>query len=176
MNDKKPNVNASSGIIIKVPIEKIWQILAVEFGDIDHWASGVNASGGSGAPINGSNCSERACKISATGFSDTKERITVYDKEGYILKYTLFHGLPGFVKDAYNTWQLLPKDKSLTLVKATTEMRATGIMGAMMKGFMTRSTQKVLKTMCKELKYYAENDEPHPTKKKAMEKYTRKKK
>ncbi|WP_299215728.1 SRPBCC family protein [uncultured Aquimarina sp.] len=176
MHDKKPNVNASSGIIIKAPIEKIWQILAVEFGDIGNWASGVDASEGSGTPINGSTCSERACKINATGFSDTKERITVYDKEGYILKYTLFHGLPGFVKDAYNTWQLLPKDESLTLVKATTEMRATGIMGAMMNGFMTRSTQKVLKAMCQELKYFVEHGEPHPTKRKAIEKYNRKKK
>ncbi|GMN06463.1 hypothetical protein MTsPCn5_18520 [Croceitalea sp. MTPC5] len=176
MSKKKSNIRASTGININVPIEKIWQLLAVEFADIGKWASGVDASEGSGAPINGSSCSERACKISATGFSDTKERIVIYDKGGYLLKYTLFHGLPGFVKDAYNTWQLFPKNDTTTLVKAHTEMRATGIMGAMMKGFMTRSTQKVLVAMCEELKHYAENGEPHPNKVKAIVKYNRKKK
>ncbi|MEL6917390.1 MAG: SRPBCC family protein [Bacteroidota bacterium] len=175
MSLKKPNVNASSEILINVPIAKIWQVLAIESGDIGKWASGVDASEGSGAPINGSVCSERSCKISATGFSDTKERITVYDSDGYILKYTLFHGLPGFVKDAYNTWQLFPKGDSTTLVKANTEMRATGIIGTLMKGFMTKSTQKVLNAICEELKYYLENGEPHPNKVKAIEKYNRKK-
>ncbi len=176
MKTKNPNVNAASEISINASAEKIWQVLAVEFGDIGKWASGVDASEGSGDSINGSTCSERACKISATGFSDTKERITIYDKKGYLLRYTLFHGLPGFVKDAYNTWQLIPKTDSETLVKAHTEMRATGIMGTLMKGFMTRSTQKVLVAMCEELKHYVENGEPHPNKVKAIAKYHRKKK
>ncbi len=176
MNTKIPNVNASSEIVINTPIDDVWQLLAVEFGDIGKWASGVDASEGSGDPINGSICSERACKISATGFNDTKERIIIYDKEGYLLKYTLFHGLPGFVKDAFNTWQLFPKDDSTTLLKVHTEMRATGIMGTLMKGFMTQSTQKVLNAMCEELKYYLENNSPHPIKVKAIEKFNRKNK
>ncbi len=176
MKSKIPNVNASAEIIVNASIDQVWQVLAVEFGDIGKWASGVDASEGSGAAINGSSCSERACKICATGFSDTKERITIYDKDGYLLEYTLFHGLPGFVKDAFNTWQLHPKDNTTTHVKAHTEMRATGLMGFLMKGFMTRSTQKVLNAMCEELKYYVENGEPHPNKVKAIAKYNRKKK
>lgn len=175
MSIKTANVKASAVINIKAPIEKIWQLLAVEFADIGKWASGVDASEGSGASINGSTCSERVCEINATGFSDTRERIIIYDKDGFILKYNLFHGLPGFVKDAFNTWQLVPKDDSTTLVKANTEMRATGIMGSLMKGFMARSTKKVLNAMCEELKYYTETGQPHPNKQKAIAKYNRKK-
>lgn len=176
MANKEPNIQASSSITIDASVEKIWEVLAVQFGDIGKWASGVDASEGSGEPIDGSTCSERACKISATGFSDTKERITVYDKDSYMLRYTLFHGLPGFVKDAFNTWILEPQDDTVTLVKAHTQMRATGIMGALMGGFMRKSTKKVLIEMCEELKYYVENGSPHPDKLKAIEKYNRKKK
>ena len=176
MNNQVPNVYATSKIIIKATPDKVWKILAEDFGEISKWASGVNASEGFGESIQGSSCSERACEISATGFSDTKERITVFDKESHTLQYTLFHGLPGFVKDAFNTWELSPTNKSTTMITATTEMRATGIMGRLMKGFMTRSTQKVLDAMCEELKFYIENGKPHPRKQQAIEKYNRKKK
>ncbi|GAA0873367.1 hypothetical protein GCM10009117_25140 [Gangjinia marincola] len=175
MKNKIPNVNASAEIVVNAPIDEVWQVLAVEFGDIGKWASGVDASEGSGAPINGSSCPERVCKINATGFSDTKERITIYDEDGHLLKYTLFHGLPGFVKDAFNTWQLFSKDNN-THIKAHTEMRATGLMGSLTKGFMIKNTQKVLNAMCEELKYYVENGEPHLNKVKAIAKYSRKKK
>ncbi|WP_422858878.1 SRPBCC family protein [Flagellimonas sp. S174] len=175
MSTSTPNVNAASEVDIAAPANTIWNILAEDFGGIHKWASGVNASEGSNPSLEGGHCSGRACKIAATGFSDTKERIVDFDSENYILKYALFHGLPGFVKDAYNSWHLIPKE-DITQVIAATEMRATGLMGWMMKGFMAQSTQKVLDAMCRELKHYAETGEPHPDKKKAMARYNRKKK
>ncbi len=173
MSTKKPNVNVTSQITIDTSALKIWKILAEDFGEIGTWASGVKASKGLNPSLENNLFSERHCEIAATGFNDTKERIITFDKKNYILTYELYHGIPGFVKDAYNTWKLIPGTTS-TQVIATTEMRATGILGRLMKGFMTRSTQKVLDAMCRELKHYVETGEPHPDKQKATKKLKRK--
>ena len=173
MKQTKANVVASSEIYIDAPIEKIWEVLALDFGGIGKWASGVNRSVGSGAGINGSLCSERACEISAVGFNDTKERILVLDNEQHILRYSLFHGLPGFVKNAENEWQLKQEGDRIQ-VTAKTEMRATGLMGWMMRGFMRNSTKKVLKNMAEEFKHYVETGKPHPRKIEAIAKFEKK--
>lgn len=173
MEKNKVNVAAASEIYIDAPIEQVWEILAIDFGGIGKWASGVDRSTGSGEGINGATCSERACEISAVGFNDTKERILILDNDQHILRYTLFHGLPGFVKNAENEWQL-KEQNGRTYVTAKTEMHATGLMGWMMRGFMRNSTKKVLNNMAEELKHYVETGNPHPRKVKAIAKFEKK--
>lgn len=175
MSSKYPNVNVDSLITINKSAKDVWSILADDYGGIGKWASGVNASEGVGNPIGGSNCSGRQCKISATGFSDTEEKILTYNKDNFILQYQLVHGLPGFVKNAINTFILTPV-KDETKVNVNTIMDATGIPGMLMKGFMSRSTQKVLNHMLEELKHYIETGNVHPRKQKAIDKYQKKQK
>ncbi|MEM8908414.1 MAG: SRPBCC family protein [Bacteroidota bacterium] len=169
----KPNIIASSSIVVAAPIEEVWKLLAEEFGEIGKWASGVDHSEGMGESIGGSDCSERACTISATGFNDTKERILVYDEKKYLLQYELFHGLPGFVHDAVNSWSL-KQEGTATEVSAHTTMYAKGVLGFVLRGFMTSSTRKALRYMCEELQHYLEKGKPHPRKTAAMAKYQRK--
>lgn len=175
MSSKYPNVNIYSTITINKPADDIWKILADDYGGIGKWASGVNVSQGLGDPIGGSSCSGRSCEISATGFSDTEEKILTYDRDNYLLHYQLVHGLPGFVKNAMNTFKLTPKGGS-TEVNANTIMDATGIPGFLMKRFMASSTQKALDNILEELKHYVETGRVHPRKEKAIEKYNSKKK
>lgn len=84
-----------------------------------------------------------------------------FDKENYILKYSLFDGLPGFVKKAENTRKLVPKNNQ-TYLEGTTEMKATGLLGFLTKGFMRGATQNTLENMSEEVKYYIENGKPYP--------------
>ena len=172
---KADNVSATYGIAIDAPIEKVWAVLAVDFGGIGKWASGVNHSEGvgQGEGLEGATCSERACKINAIGFSNAKERIIKFDAENHILAYTIYEGVPGFVKNFVNQWTLEQRGAG-TLVTARSTMRATGLMGWMMKGFMRSSTEGVLRKMGEELKHYVEKGEPHPRKVEAIAKFEKK--
>ena len=162
--EKAPNVEATAtAIFIEASVEKVWAVLAEDFAGIGKWSSGVSHSQGFGNPIGDSPYSIRACEITAAGFDDTKEEILQIDSDSYLLRYSLFDGLPGFVKDAENVWKLESRDGG-TYVSARTEMKATGIMGFAMKGMMKGATRKALESMTEEIKYYIEKGEPHPNK------------
>ncbi|WP_422858877.1 SRPBCC family protein [Flagellimonas sp. S174] len=162
-NEKEPNVVATAETIINAPIDEVWAVLAEDWAAIGKWSSGVSHSQGFGAPIGGSEYSVRACEITAAGFDDTKEEILEYDGDDYLITYQLADGLPGFVKDAINVWTL-EETPGGTLIKGKTTMRATGVMGFMMKGMMKGATRKTLESMARELKYYVETGELHPDK------------
>ncbi|WP_298542949.1 SRPBCC family protein [uncultured Aquimarina sp.] len=163
IKEKEPNVIATAETIINAPIKDVWSILAEDWAGIGKWSSGVSHSQGFGQPIGGSDYTIRACEITAAGFDDTKEQILEYDDQNYLLKYELADGLPGFVKDAINIWTL-EETANGTLIKGKTTMRATGIMGVMMKGIMKGATRKALESMTRELKHYVETGELHPDK------------
>ncbi len=173
MEKKKPNVISTVDIFIDATPDKVWEILAEDFAGIGKWSSGVSHSEGFGNPIGDSPHSIRACEITAAGFDDTKEEILEFDEQNYTLRYSLFDGLPGFVKDAENTWRLTAQGAG-TQVSAKTVMRATGPMGFMMRGIMKGATQKALSSMAEEVKYYIEQGKPHPNKVASKEKLGRK--
>ena len=162
-------VSATASIFIDAPKEKVWEVLADDFAGIGKWASNVSHSQGFGPQIGGSPYNIRACEITAAGFDDTKEEILEYNADDFVLKYELSDGLPGFVKDALNTWTLEEQNGG-TLLSGHTTMQATGVMGFMMNGLMKGATRKALENMCRELKYYVETGEPHPDKVAATEK------
>lgn len=171
--EKEPNVVATAQATIDAPIEDVWAVLAEDWAGIGKWSSGVSHSQGFGEPIGGSEYNIRACEITAAGFDDTKEEILEYDTEKHLIKYQLADGLPGFVKDAINLWTLEETPEG-TLIKGKTTMRATGVMGFMMKGIMKGATRKALESMARELKYYVETGKLHPDKLESNEKVAKK--
>ncbi|PRX53987.1 SRPBCC family protein [Flagellimonas meridianipacifica] len=160
---KKPNVAANAEIFIKAPAKDVWAVFAEDFAGIQKWSSGVSHSEGFGEAIGSSPYSVRACEITAAGFGDAREEILNFNEDDYEIRYALYEAIPGFVKDFINTWKFREQDGG-TYVSAQSEMRATGVMGFMMKGIMKGATRKALESMCEELKYYIENGEPHPEK------------
>ncbi len=172
-NEKEPNVIATAETVINAPIDEVWAVLAEDWAGIGKWSSGVSHSQGFGEPIGGSEYTIRACEITAAGFDDTKEEILEYDAENHLIRYKLADGLPGFVNDAINIWTLEETSEG-TLIKGKTTMRATGIMGWMMKGIMKGATRKALESMTRELKHYVETGELHPDKIKSNEKIAKK--
>lgn len=173
MKQDRSLVLARTQITINAPVQGVWQVLAEDFAAIGKWSSGVDYSEGSGEGINGSKHTERACKISAMGFSDTKERILQYDKNR-TLRYSLYHGLPGFVISAENTWTLEELDSHTTRVIGQTKMYVKGVMGFVFRGMMRNNLNRVLAEMAEEVKYYIEYGKPHPQKIKAIAKYEKK--
>jgi len=165
--DRKPaNVTGTYQVLIDAPIDTVWKALAVDYGGIGKWASGVNhvvTFSGQGITA------KRFCEISAAGFNDTKERIVKYEPENYYFEYELYEGLPGMVDYSINKDQLEDKGGK-TLWTSANEMRVGGFFGLTMKGLMTKKLADVLENKGQELKHYLETGTPHPTKVKMMQK------
>jgi hypothetical protein len=79
-----------------------------------------------------------------------------------VIRYHLYHGLPGFVQRAENAWTFQPLTPARTRITGRTEMHVTGIMDWMMGGMMKKSLDRVLGEMCTEAKPIIETGEPHP--------------
>jgi len=164
MERKKPNIEATYHIEIIAPIQEVWEALAVDYGGIGKWASGVNhvvESRGSGSTA------KRFCSISAAGFNDTRERIITWEPENHYFEYELYEGLPGFVRYSINKDQLTAKGDK-TIWTSHNVMRVGGIVGATMKWMMRGQLRKVLQEKGEELKHFIETGSPHPRKVKIM--------
>lgn len=165
-------VQATAETVIHAPRERVWRALAEDFHHIGRWSSAVKRSRAIeaenaervGAPVGG-----RHCEIAATGFQDTSERILEY-RAGTFLRYELFDGLPGFVVSGVNSWTL-SDDQAGVILSGQTTMQVTGVLGFLMGGFMRSASQKALEGMCEELKYFLETGNPHPRKRKAIQKH-----
>lgn len=160
-------IQIEKSAVIAVPIEKLWDITAKEFHNVDAWISGVNNSEGFGSGIG----AERSCLPSYKGFSQTTEKIVAYNPEQYNFTYKIVKGLPGFVKSAQNEWiHQSTADGTKITMKVT--MKVAGIMGMLMGGIMKKKMASILDDALEELKTYAETGQVHPRKKTATEKYT----
>ena len=160
MERKKANIVASYEILIDAPIDTVWKYLAVDYGGIGEWASGVNhviESSGEGENAT------RSCEISAAGFNDTKEKIIKWEPDNYLFEYDLYEGLPGMVDYSINKDQLIDKNGK-TLWVSTNEMRVGGLMGATMKRIMRKKLIDVLESKAYELKHFIETGRQHPNK------------
>lgn len=155
---------------VQSSVEKVWQVLAVDFDEIDKWSSGVKRSIPKGEKVNGSKVGGRHCELSAVGFTEMDEQILVFDPENHVLSYRLYNGLPGFVTDAVNTWQLSKTSFGGTYLAVRTEMHVKGIVGFLLRPMMKSNLESAVKSMSIELQYYVDTGEPHPKKKKALKK------
>ncbi|WP_374957560.1 SRPBCC family protein [Gilvibacter sp.] len=166
MERKQPNIKATYQIEIDAPIDEVWDALAVDYGGIGKWASGVNhvvEFSGEGADA------KRFCSISAAGFNDTREKVIKWDPENYYFEYELYEGLPGFVRYSINKDKLTPKGNK-TIWTSYNDMRVGGFMGLTMKWMMRKQLTKVLQNKAEELKHFVETGEAHPRKVEIMEK------
>lgn len=160
MERKKPNIQATYEIVINAPIDKVWQALAVDYGGIGKWASGVNhVVEFSGEGIT----AKRFCSISASGFNDTRERIIRFEPENFYFEYELYEGLPGFVKYSINKDQLVAEGNKTRWISSN-DMRVGGFFGLTMKWMMRGQLKKVLQQKAEELKHFIETGKPHPRK------------
>lgn len=169
MTNSNNPIIAEAEIHLRSPIEKVWQVLAVDFDQIDQWSSGVKRSVAQGEALNGSKVGGRHCNLSAVGFTVMDEEILIFDRKNHTLSYRLYNGLPGFVTNAVNTWRLFEASGG-THLTVRTDMHTKGLMGCLLRPMMKGNLNSALQSMSEELKYYVDTGEPHPKKKKALQK------
>ena len=162
---------------INVPIDKIWDIAAVNFADAHLWASTLEASMGSNeqqAPLAGAPCSKRVCHTN-NGMGGFTETLTRYDEMEHVIAYTAKGDkMPGFVKHVENTWKITSISPSQTKVRMHVVMKVSFPFNIMMGWMMKMQFKKVMKQSLDDLNFFAENGEPHPRKIKAEAKLQKK--
>ncbi len=157
-------------ITVNQPIEKVWKIIAIDFGKIGDIITAVNSStlDNSIEPaIEGAVAAGRVCQTNSMG--EIREIITSYDENNKILGYEAdVSGLPKFVRGLENNWSLHSRDRHTTEIKMLIKGNLVGIgflMTPIMEFWLSRMGKKILE----EVKYYAETGKVHPDKIKAFQ-------
>lgn len=155
-------------ITIQAPAQKVWGILAHEFDKMGEWSSDLLDSRATteGPRPEGARVCGRVCAShSFGGREEIEEVFTYYEEENMRFGYKGTK-IPWFIKSAENNWSVrsLGKDRSVAEFLARVELNA--FLGLLVKAYFSKLGRRVLE----ELKHYAEKDEPHPRKKKALQK------
>ena len=154
--------------VINAPLEHLWKVSADEFEHIDRWDGNVKSSHPSGNTVVNAPVGGRVCNLYSGG--KTVERFIEFDNSKYTFTYEIAEGLPGFVISARNTWLHEAVAGNKTKLTMRVVMRVKGILGRIMQCPMKLQMGKVLGTAQEELKHYIETGQPHPRKRKKMNK------
>lgn len=158
-------------IIVNAPASKAWRVLAHEFDNIDRWSSGIDES----KPLiqlsapEGANVGGRVCLSDGFG-GDVEEAFTYYDEDAMRFGYKALGELPLFMKSAENNWAVHSLDSNKSMVEFRAEVEIATLPALLMTPLMPILKKLLGTRTLEELKYYIENDQPHPRKLKAQQK------
>lgn len=152
-------------IIVNASAKKAWLVLAHEFDQVGKWSSGIKESKPligmdiiEGAPVGG-----RVC-LSDDIFGDAEEAFTYYDEDGMRFGYQAVGELPRFFNEAENNWHVEPINTNQALVEFKADVDLALFPGMLMVMFKPIIKKLLGTRTLEELKYYIENDQPHPRK------------
>lgn len=171
----KEDVMFHESEIINVSADRLWQIVGPGFKDAALWSTAVDHATVSGSgQFEGATCDVRTCDINASGFSKIKEKITMYNDKNLEFAFDVTEGNPGFVKKANSHWEVISVGPNQSRMKITLTMHTTKFMGTLMGGMMKGNVKKVLPTLTRDLKVYAETGDVSEEKKARMLKLAKK--
>lgn len=155
--------------MINAPAQKVWHILAHEFGSVGKWASSIPKSQAvpeipapKGAMVGG-----RVCATAVPGVPAVREMFTYYDEQSMRFGYEPTEGRPWFIKHAENHWLVRSIEPETSLVESHAELDIAFLPGVFVAPLLKLFLGRVGAQFFEELKYYAEHDQPHPRKLKA---------
>ena len=165
-------IDVTGQIKINAPAEKVWHIVAHEFADIGKWATAIPASSAVSTPpqFGDAPVAGRVCETAVSGFSAIQEQFTYYDEQAMKFGYRAINGNPAFLKNAENNWQVntVGFNQSEVTIRGLVELKS--FPGVLVAPFMRIQLRRLGDQTIEELKYYIENDQPHPRKVKALQK------
>jgi hypothetical protein len=158
-------MEVTQSIVVDAPVDEVWHLAAVRFGEIGQWSSYVWGSQPILEPsgiVTLSGVAGRAC---ATDQGETREVFTAFDPDGYTFTYQVGGGpMPSFVVSATNTWTLTVVSPTRTRLSMTASMETRGLLGWWMRLPMRFGMGRVLWHNLEEFKHYLEAGTPHPRK------------
>jgi len=156
-------------ILINQPIEKVWDVLGNQFGQVCNWASGVNKSSASAEAKNSNDFTNRACDTTS---GKIKEIVNTFDPKNHILEYEVIEGFPFFVKTGKNKWRL-SKSGNQTKVNMNLQIETQGFVGTIMKPMMKMQMKTLADNAVDDLKIFVETGKPSARKAKELAKVMR---
>ena len=159
-------IQVKDKIMINTPATKVRRVLAHEFENIDQWSSGITESGAvkQGAIPEGAKVCGRVC-------DGIREDFTYYDEQARRFGYKGID-LPWyfFINRIENNWSVHSLEPSKSVVEMRPEIDINPFLGLLLKLLMPFIKKNLGTRTLEELKYYIENDQPHPRKLKAQQK------
>lgn len=153
-------------INIKLTIEKniqdVWEIMGNQFGHAHLWSSNFISSQPGGAPkFDGLDYSLRD---TTTGRGNTIQELTAFDPATFSFSYEITKGAPPIAKMAGASWSLVQASAGTTLLNMEFVMEPKMPLTEDMETKIRMGLTASVTELAHELKYYAEQGEPHPNK------------
>ena len=138
-------------------VDDAWEVLGVQFGEIDKWASYMRRSELSGKlEIGGARALE-------TAQGPVKQQLTSFNPERNSLSYKAIAGSPFFAKATNVEWSLAQNTGNNAKLTVDFEIVFKGIT-VILTPIVKKKLGKVIDEMLQEFKYFVENGQPHPRK------------
>lgn len=146
----------------RAPVDKVWNLTANGFGDVDRWASVISHASLERPESGDWVGTKRTCEVPGTpGF---KETMLTYDEKARTFSYQVIEGLPPFVTRGVNTWTLTPAPRGGTTVAMSLELDIAPGTPAPAVDMVKSQFHQVLDLTADELEFYLDTGRPHPRK------------
>lgn len=149
-------------ITINAPIETVWKTIGTEYEHAGRWSSAVYASASlKGQPVGEAPVLGRVCETTLGPF---QEEIVAFDASGKTLAYVASgEKMPGFVKQLKGTWTLARRGHGTEVTMAFHADIAPPF-NVLMGWMMRLQFVKAIDASLGDLKFFLENNAPHPRK------------
>ena len=153
-------INVKSELTINKPIDEVWEVMGNQFAAVHKWSSNFKDSKAGGpSKFDGIDYS---CRETVTDRGITTQVLEAFDPSKYTLSYKITKGAPEIAKKAYSTWSLRQVDLETTLVVLDFSLEPKMPLNEQMQSKIKSGLAKSSMLIAEELKYYLEQNEPHP--------------
>ena len=158
-------------ITINASANTVWRLLAHDFANIGEWASAIPSSiANTDVPVpEGAEVGGRVCSTAVPGFRDVEESLTSYDEQSKRFAYQATAGRPWFLKHAENHWSVRSLGPHTSMVETCAEIALNTFPGVFLAPLLKYQMGRIGAQTLEELKYYVEQDQPHPRKMQALQ-------
>ncbi|PCJ64873.1 MAG: hypothetical protein COA58_11405 [Bacteroidetes bacterium] len=155
-------INVKGEAIIDKKIEDVWEIMGNQFAKVHVWCSNFKTSKPGGpSKFSGLNYSHRD---TTTNRGQTIQELDKFDPDKYILSYHISKGIPPIAKTAIGNWSLKSLGENKTTVIIEFEVDPKNFIVSLLTPIIKKKLSTAAREIAEELKYYLENDKPHPRK------------
>ncbi|MCO1335700.1 SRPBCC family protein [Microbulbifer sp. OS29] len=147
-------------IKINAPIDKVWNILSVDFSRVSHWTSAVITSTENPDLPKGDG---RQCELPDGAIAS--ETLLNVDNKRLTFSYEVkLSSMPFFVKSMINTWHVEENGKGQSRVTFEIAVTLLPVFTQIMGPLMKKQFNKLANMILDELKYFSETGKIHPRK------------
>jgi hypothetical protein len=158
----KRELHFEEEVLINKGIDESWEVLGNQFSEAHLWSTNFKSSKPGGMPkLNGLDYLHRE---TMTEKGENFQELDEFDPDNYKLSYHVSRGVPGIASSALGEWRLSKVSNEQTRLNVHFILETKGLLGFVMSPVISSKISNASTEIAEELKYYLENDKPHPRK------------